>query len=320
MITVESYADSTWAVVDEGDGHTRGWNTARALVTRSRIRVQSFLRRLVFVTVRLCAWTALAGVIVAGWWWRENLPLEADTGFGYALGVTSAVCMLVLLVYPLRKRVKWLKFIGPAKHWFFVHMCLGVAAPITALYHCGFQLGSLNSRIALTCALVVSGSGLVGRFLYRRIYSDWSGRRSVVRRMSKPKLFGARDLKFLELVSQRLAMFDRRTQAQRDTLLNAIRWSIEVKSRTRTERYVLMRFCRKQVNRAARRNPVLANERERLVFVIDRYIALRTMQSAQIARVQIYERLFALWHVAHLPFFFLLLVSVVVHVFAVHLY
>ena len=33
-----------------------------------------------------------------------------------------------------------------------------------------------------------------------------------------------------------------------------------------------------------------------------------------------YERLFALWHVLHLPFFILLVLAAIVHVIAVHLY
>jgi hypothetical protein len=33
-----------------------------------------------------------------------------------------------------------------------------------------------------------------------------------------------------------------------------------------------------------------------------------------------YERLFALWHVLHVPFFILLVLTAIVHVFAVHLY
>ena len=33
-----------------------------------------------------------------------------------------------------------------------------------------------------------------------------------------------------------------------------------------------------------------------------------------------YERLFALWHVAHIPFVYLLVVSAIVHVVAVHAY
>jgi hypothetical protein len=40
----------------------------------------------------------------------------------------------------------------------------------------------------------------------------------------------------------------------------------------------------------------------------------------RVAQVRAYERLFALWHVAHIPFVYLLIISGIVHVVAVHVY
>ncbi len=40
----------------------------------------------------------------------------------------------------------------------------------------------------------------------------------------------------------------------------------------------------------------------------------------QLAHYTLFDRLFALWHVAHLPFVVLLAVSAIVHVVAVHAY
>ena len=40
----------------------------------------------------------------------------------------------------------------------------------------------------------------------------------------------------------------------------------------------------------------------------------------RVAQYSAYERVFALWHVAHLPFVYLLVISAVVHVIAVHAY
>jgi hypothetical protein len=40
----------------------------------------------------------------------------------------------------------------------------------------------------------------------------------------------------------------------------------------------------------------------------------------RVAQYSAYERLFALWHLAHLPFVYLLIISAVVHVIAVHAY
>jgi len=45
---------------------------------------------------------------------------------------------------------------------------------------------------------------------------------------------------------------------------------------------------------------------------------LRAMQ--RVAQFRAYERLFSLWHVLHIPFVFMLVVSAIVHVVAVHMY
>jgi hypothetical protein len=42
--------------------------------------------------------------------------------------------------------------------------------------------------------------------------------------------------------------------------------------------------------------------------------------AAKAARLAIFERLFALWHVLHMPLFILLALTVVIHIVAVHLY
>ncbi len=41
------------------------------------------------------------------------------------------------------------------------------------------------------------------------------------------------------------------------------------------------------------------------------------MQTSQLA---VWERLFSLWHVVHIPFIYLLVLSGIVHVVAVHMY
>jgi len=39
-----------------------------------------------------------------------------------------------------------------------------------------------------------------------------------------------------------------------------------------------------------------------------------------VARFSAYERLFSLWHVIHVPFIFMLVISGIIHVIAVHMY
>jgi len=50
------------------------------------------------------------------------------------------------------------------------------------------------------------------------------------------------------------------------------------------------------------------------------YIASHLRQVRRVAEFVAYQRLFALWHVVHRPFFAILVIAVVIHVIAVHRY
>ena len=64
--------------------------------------------------------------------------------------------MLLLLIYPLRKRFQHSSiFIFSTKNWFKLHMVLGVFGPLLILYHSNFSLGSTNSNVALGSMLLM---------------------------------------------------------------------------------------------------------------------------------------------------------------------
>ena len=50
------------------------------------------------------------------------------------------------------------------------------------------------------------------------------------------------------------------------------------------------------------------------------YIRNFTMLLGRVAQFSFYERLFALWHVLHLPIFLMMVLSAIAHVLAVHMY
>jgi hypothetical protein len=60
----------------------------------------------------------------------------------------------------------------------------------------------------------------------------------------------------------------------------------------------------------------LQRRKRRAHRLVDRYLDA----VVRVAQYTAYERLFALWHLAHLPFIYLLVISAVVHVIAVHAY
>ena len=114
-------------------------------------------------------------VVMLGWTLREQRYLVAEAGIGYWLGIFGGVMMLMLLVYPLRKRRPQWHFLGSVKFWFRFHMLLGVVGPVLIIFHSGYRLGSLNGQVAFFSMLIVAISGLIGRYLYRSIHHGLYG-------------------------------------------------------------------------------------------------------------------------------------------------
>jgi hypothetical protein len=114
----------------------------------------------------------------------------------------------------------------------------------------------------------------------------------------------------VEQVSQRLS----------DSALGSawLWWKTQLVSRW--QHYQCRALLRQQLQQNARQQQWdAATVRQR------RHLALRHLHryfatARKVQAFRFYERLFALWHVIHLPFFFMLLVSGVVHVIAVHMY
>jgi hypothetical protein len=109
-------------------------------------------------------------IIYAGWKIREREYFTAESGAGYVLGIVGSVLMLALIIYPLRKRYRFMEPIGSVKTTFQTHMIMGVIGPVCILFHSNFHLGSLNSNVALFSMIIVASSGLMGRYLYKRIH------------------------------------------------------------------------------------------------------------------------------------------------------
>ncbi len=116
-------------------------------------------------------------LLIAGWSAQTERYISPKRGMGYALGIIGGSLMLLLLLYSLRKRWSWLRFLGPTPSWFRAHMVLGILGPLCILYHSNFSTGATNSNVALFCMLTVAGSGLVGRYIYAHIHHGLYGRK-----------------------------------------------------------------------------------------------------------------------------------------------
>lgn len=262
-------------------------------------------------------------LLLAAWGASRSGWFHAGDRVGYWLGVAGGTMMLLLFSYPLRKHVRAFHSWGKAKWWLWVHMALGIGGPVLILAHSTFRIGSLNAGVALYSMLVVAGSGVVGRFLYLRVNQGLHGEQAALQALrAKAGLDGARSkLSFAPEVEGRLAQFELDHQPARATgIAAALRQAMLLP----LQRHRAYRECVRALHEPLQRIALQRQwseaeraERERLARkLVRRYL----LAVGRVAQFGAYERLFALWHVLHVPFVYLLVASAAVHVVAVHAY
>ncbi len=255
-------------------------------------------------------------LLVAGWWQRENSYLVAESGIGYALGIVGGSLMLLLLLYPLRKRVKALHRMLSMKFWFRLHMACGILGPLAILYHANFGLGSINSAVALICMLLVAGSGLVGRYLYVRIHRGLHGRRREMRELQGAVQEAHGRLESLVPDGADLSACLERTDRLAAAEAHGLWHSLRLRRLTRQAMQETRRVWREALRRQVREGALERNAARAIWQQLGRYHG--ALEAASAFRVN--ERLFALWHILHLPLFVMMLITGIVHVFVVHIY
>jgi hypothetical protein len=259
-------------------------------------------------------------------WSLSNAGLfVSGDDIGYWLGVAGASMMGILFVYPMRKHFKFARNWGKLKGWFVFHMFLGVAGPLLILLHSNFRLGSLNASVALYSMLVVMLSGVVGRFLYVRVNQGLAAESRALERIvsavgsSQVELH--RQLEsFPQLVSE-LEAYEKRTLHPESNSLFAHLGRILGLPYGKVATFRKCQFLLSQ-NLSQRAERIGLNDKDRSRF--ERKAARRVEDHlTAVQRVGLlltYKRLLSTWHVAHIPFVYLLILSAIVHIVAVHAY
>lgn len=240
------------------------------------------------------------------------------SGFGFYIGVAGTLMMLALLAYPLRKHVSWMQRWGALKHWFRIHMIMGIVGPTLVLFHSTFHIRSTNAAVALVSMLGVVISGVVGRFVYTKIHYGLYGRRATLEKV-REEFSGQADeaksrLHFAPRVEQWIRAFEHKvTQPDRSFASSA--WHFLTLGVTRS---ILEFRCARELKRLLRseRRPEFKQGAPEAITLVASYLH----QVERVAHFTTYERLFSLWHVLHIPLIYLLAASTIFHVLAAYMY
>ncbi len=252
-----------------------------------------------------------------GWYQREDSYFEAESGLGYVLGIVGGSLMLILLLYPLRKRLRSLDRFLSVKFWFRLHMLFGILGPIAILYHSSFSLGSMNSSIALVCMLLVASSGLIGRYLYVKIHHGLYGART---RISEYQAMAEKRREVLvkalphgERIITELESMEKISTTQAHGLIHSLR----LRKMTKVETKRIRKLIRKILKHAYKKEKCISRK---AAHIINKGINEYFIIVKRAADLRVNERLFAWWHILHFPLFLMMLITGIVHVFVVHMY
>jgi len=274
--------------------------------------------------LRLVLAVVLCSAFVIGWQHRDDGVLTPAHGTGYWLGIAGAGAMTLLLLYPLRKRMRWLAGVGSIPFWFRAHMLLGLIGPLLILFHANFKFGSMNSNVALVSMLLVAGSGLAGRYLYGKIHRGLDGVKDrladILADADTIEDQLGRGVPFAEDLVAALHEFRDEALRPRRSVLGGAAARLTFGVRARHMRRILLAEARELIAADAyERGLPKWVQRQRLAAVRAHlklfFATVRTASS-----FALYERLFSLWHVLHLPLFILLILTTTLHVIAVHTY
>ncbi len=233
----------------------------------------------------------------------QHKLLRPSGPVGLALGIAGAALMFGgTAAYEARKRLQVLSNAGTMKAWLEMHLFCGLVGPALVTRHTSFKFNGIVS-VAYWSMLSVLASGFVGRYLYARIPRTQRGvemdRTAIEERAAELR----RELADMTVPVKLLLRIEEMEKdllpaEGRHGIASLLFGSLAIRRKTRAiERTIRSAGLTRQLIREA-----LHAEAERINL-------LRRAASLDLTR-----RLFALWHVFHMPFVWILGTVFLLHV------
>jgi len=326
-------ADDVSLALETTPGLTAGVQpVARAASARRVARAvqpSKTLGQRIFSTLLLLIWLTVAGAALVSGFKYYITPLQErpfselheqfkPSGLiGQGMGIIGTAMMLVgVVMYSLRKRVRWLRRAGKLSIWLQIHIFLCTLGPVLVLFHTTFKFGGIIS-IAFWSMTIVVLSGIFGRYLYGHIPKTIHGQFRSLDSLQEQKQelvttisndFGLQP----HQVERLFPKFERRKASGFiHALFLAMRYDFSKRRQKKRIGKLLAATTARPGGRSRR------NSDEMPLYVRDSVVVLVQSQlqlEQQIVLLEPFQRLFGFWHLLHLPLAGVMLIILLVHV------
>ena len=233
---------------------------------------------------------------------HERFKPSGGVGLGYGF-VGTAMMLVGVAGYSLRRRARGLQRLGRLKPWLGVHIFLCTMGPFLILLHTSFKFGGIVS-IAFWSMTAVVASGVFGRYVYVRIPKSLSGQFLSLRAIEEQRN------RMLQVIAERSGL----SPAEVDGIHRAAR-----RPAPKGFANALLRslwFDLTESRHARRIQRLLAGKGvpPQARATAARLFIEESALEQQMALLTPFQRLFRYWHLFHMPLAIVMLVVVLLHV------
>ena len=249
----------------------------------------------------------------------KHALLKPSGAIGLKLGFLGFGMFLVIFLYPLRKRCKWLSRQGLSRHWLDFHVLLGLAAPFVIAFHASFKFGGF-AGIAFWIMLAVSLSGIIGRYLYSQIPRSLNAAELSMKELQEVRARLARQLQEQKLLPQAdlqsLLRLPSPERVQKLPIVVALVYMVVLDG----ARSLRIAKLRRRTLQFGEKLQTLGGFLPARHAELERAISHAREEAALAKRVLFLSRsqqVFHLWHVIHKPFSYSFAVLALIHIVTV---
>ncbi len=278
----------------------------------NRIVHKIYISTLVLITIGVTVWLILYG------YQYYTLPLEErffsplhnqlkPGGFiGHGIGIIGSFLMLLgVVIYMLRKRVKYFHRFGILKHWLELHIFLCTLGPILVLFHTSFKFGGLVA-ISFWSMVAVFLSGIIGRFIYVRIPRTIEGVELSIQQIERINDEYSIKLRNEYQVSEDILLqIENIANRRYKGTLSAFNIFFIIIGDYFTRRKNL-----RDVLKKLKKNDVGKHN----IKAIKKLTKQKMLLNNRVEYLQVLHNIFKLWHIIHLPFALIMLIIMIVHI------
>lgn len=234
----------------------------------------------------------------------DHLLKKPSGDLGHGLGIIgSALILIGVFSYMLRKRNRSLMRIGVLSNWLEFHIFLCTLGPILILFHTAFKFGGLVA-ISFWSMVAVFLSGIIGRFIYLQIPRTIEGRELSLNEIKEMK----GDIGNILNESYHL------DEESYQLIVDSTKKKVELYQNNAISRFILKyredKSTLSKVKAALRKNGLSGKDYRKLISLVKNEISI----NRRIDRLVTMQNLFKYWHVAHLPFALVMLIIMIIHV------